>query len=100
MPESGRSDGIFPAKSDGPQSTHTGRSVPEDLIKHCVVAAGLALATVFASMILPAQEEVDDLRYFMFIEEPNAAAWQYLMENPADREQEVKAGMEAVGARS
>jgi hypothetical protein len=44
-----------------------------------------------------AAENSDDARYFMFVGEPNAAAWKFLMENPADREKEVAAGLEAVG---
>jgi len=41
----------------------------------------------------------DEPRYFLFIGEPNAAAWKFLMENPADREEAVAAGMEAVGGK-
>jgi len=35
----------------------------------------------------------------MFIGEPNAVAWKYLMENPADRKMEVEAGMKALGGK-
>lgn len=38
-------------------------------------------------------------RHFMFIGEPNAAAWKFLMANPADRQKEVEAGMAAVGGK-
>ena len=62
------------------------RSAPTLLI--CLILA----ATAFA-------EEHKEPRYFIFIGEPNAAAWKYLMENPADRKQEVEAGMEAVGGK-
>ena len=40
-----------------------------------------------------------DRRIFMFVGEPNAAAWKFLVDNPADREQEIKAGMEAIGGK-
>ncbi len=38
-------------------------------------------------------------RHFLFVGEPNAAAWQYLMDNPADRQEEVEAAMAAIGGR-
>ena len=37
------------------------------------------------------------LRYFMFVGEPNAAAWKYLMENPQDRKAEVASAFKALG---
>ena len=40
-----------------------------------------------------------DLRTFMFIGEPSAAAWKYLMENPADRRKEVEEVMAAIGGK-
>lgn len=36
-------------------------------------------------------------RTFMFIGEPNAAAWQIMMENPADRKAEVSGAFKALG---
>jgi uncharacterized protein with GYD domain len=61
----------------------------------------VALATVMLLTMSSAiaAEDSDDVRYFMFVGEPNAAAWKFLMENPADREKEVAAGMEAVGGK-
>jgi uncharacterized protein with GYD domain len=61
----------------------------------------VALATVMLVTMSSAiaAEDSDDVRYFMFVGEPNAAAWKFLMENPADREKEVAAGMEAVGGK-
>ena len=38
-------------------------------------------------------------RYFMFIGEPNAAAWKYLMANPQDRQKEVEEAMTAIGGK-
>jgi uncharacterized protein with GYD domain len=54
---------------------------------------------LLATSVTNAQDETQDNSYFMFIGEPNAAAWKYLMENPADREKEVAAGMKAVGGK-
>ena len=61
------------------------------------LSAALLLASILFSATLPADEETP--RYFLFVGEPNAAAWKYLMENPADREAAVAAGMEAVGGK-
>lgn len=36
-------------------------------------------------------------RHFMFVGEPNAKAWQYLMENPEDRKSEVESAFKALG---
>ena len=38
-----------------------------------------------------------DLRTFMFIGEPSAKAWQYLLDNPADRKAEVSAAFKQLG---
>lgn len=38
-----------------------------------------------------------EIRYFMFIGEPNATAWKYLMENPEDRKAEVASAFKALG---
>lgn len=57
-----------------------------------MMLCGLAAATT-------AQQEDDKLRSFLFIGEPNAAAWKYLIENPADREEKIKAGMAAIGGK-
>lgn len=48
---------------------------------------------------LNAQAESLPPRHFLFIGEPTAAAWKYLMENPADRQKEVEAGMAAIGGK-
>ena len=36
-------------------------------------------------------------RHFMFIGDPNAAAWQYMMENPQDRKVQVEEAIKALG---
>lgn len=38
-------------------------------------------------------------RHFMFIGEPNAAAWKYMMENPQDRKKQVAGAFEALGGK-
>jgi uncharacterized protein with GYD domain len=38
-----------------------------------------------------------DLRTFMFIGEPNAKAWQYMMDNPQDRKSTVAAAFKNLG---
>ena len=58
----------------------------------------LMLCVALAAMT-SANAEEQGVRHFLFIGEPNAAAWKYLMENPADREKEVAAGMEAIGGK-
>lgn len=55
--------------------------------------------TLLATSVVCAQDKSEDIRYFMFIGEPNAAAWKVLMANPADREKAVAAGMAAVGGK-
>jgi uncharacterized protein with GYD domain len=63
----------------------------------------MKLTRYFAAMLLvlsiPAFSAGKEPRYFMFIGEPGAEAWKYLMANPADREKEVKAGMAAIGGK-
>ena len=56
----------------------------------------LCLFALFASNISQAQEK----RTFMFVGEPNAAAWNYLMENPEDRKEAVSKAMEKLGGKS
>lgn len=38
-------------------------------------------------------------RVFLFIGEPSAAAWEYLMENPANRQEQVTEAMTAIGGK-
>ncbi|WNC74001.1 GYD domain-containing protein [Thalassotalea psychrophila] len=44
-----------------------------------------------------ASAEQQDKRHFMFIGEPNAAAWKYLMDNPADRKSSVEGAFKELG---
>ena len=56
---------------------------------HCWLLILLFSSTVFA--------DEQDLRHFMFIGEPNAVAWQFLMDNPEDRKTEVEGAFKALG---
>ena len=58
-----------------------------------------ALVWIAAAAATAAESEDRAVRHFLFIGEPSATAWQYLMENPQDREEEVAAGMTAVGGK-
>ena len=55
------------------------------------------LLAILAAATLHAEKPADDLRHFMFIGEPNAAAWQYLIDNPGDRKAAVSEAFEALG---
>jgi uncharacterized protein with GYD domain len=39
----------------------------------------------------------ENIRHFLFIGEPNASAWQYLMDNPQDRQAATKEAMRKIG---
>ena len=49
----------------------------------------------FLPFSLQAEERAQ--RHFLFIGEPNATAWKYLMDNPADRKAEVEGAFRALG---
>jgi len=53
------------------------------------------LVLIFSAGCTIAQEK----RTFMFIGEPNAAAWKYLIENPQDRKEAVSAATEKIGGK-
>ena len=57
----------------------------------CVVCVCLLLL----SFSVYSQEK--DLRTFMFVGEPSAKAWQYLIDSPADRKSEVSAAFKQLG---
>lgn len=57
----------------------------------------LALILIFLVYTTPLLSAESDIRTFMFIGEPNAAAWQYLMNNPEDRKAEVEGAFKALG---
>ena len=59
----------------------------------------MIFGTFLLSILLVSSAYAEDknLRHFMFIGQPNAAAWQYLLENPADRKAEVSGAFKAIG---
>lgn len=64
-------------------------------MKHLAILVLLCSAGFYSI----ASAEEDSPRYFLFIGEPNAAAWQYMIDNPADRKEAVEAGMAAIGGK-
>ena len=50
-------------------------------------------------VVAPVKADRPAPRHFLFIGEPSAAAWKYLMDNPADRETEVAEAMAAIGGK-
>ncbi len=56
----------------------------------------LLLIAGFFTFVLAAEKNT---RTFMFIGEPNAKAWQYMIDNPEDRKKEVASGMAALGGK-
>ena len=57
----------------------------------------LAVTPSLAVSTANAADNNMDIRYFMFIGEPNTAAWKFLMENPQDRKDEVAGAFKALG---
>ncbi len=58
----------------------------------------LIIAIFVAGMVaMPVHAADKKLRHFMFIGQPNAAAWKFMMENPADRKAEVSGAFKALG---
>ena len=55
----------------------------------------LLLIGLFSSVQAAEQKQ----RHFMFIGEPNAAAWKYMMDNPADRKKQVEGAFKALGGK-
>ena len=47
--------------------------------------------------ITPASADEQKLRHFMFIGQPNAAAWKFMMDNPTDRKDDVSGAFKALG---
>jgi len=53
---------------------------------------------IFAFLIV-ANANAQENRTFMFIGEPNASAWQYMMENPEDRREAVSEAFKKLGGK-
>jgi hypothetical protein len=73
------------------------RWIPNRYLARLCLAAILIVAPGFAAGAENTTQNEGDLRYFMFIGEPNASAWKYLMENPEDRKAEVAGAFKALG---
>lgn len=58
----------------------------------------IILTTGLQTNSLLAQQKSSN-RTFMFVGEPNAAAWKFMMENPADRKEAVSAAFEKLGGK-
>ncbi len=64
--------------------------------------AKVALIFLIAALIVGTAEESraeDKMRTFLFIGEPNAEAWKFMIDNPADRQAAVSKGIEKLGGR-
>ena len=48
-------------------------------------------------LAMPVHGADKQLRHFMFIGQPTAAAWQFMMENPEDRKAQVAGAFKAIG---
>jgi hypothetical protein len=62
----------------------------------------LALSILLCTGLLQAQQAMADttkLRTFLFIGEPNAAAWKFLIENPVDRKAAAEVGIAKLGGK-
>ena len=59
--------------------------------------AGMTIVVTMLALTSPLNADTRELRHFMFIGEPNAAAWKYLMEHPQDRKAEVAGAFKALG---
>ena len=58
----------------------------------------LKLATLLVVSMIAATASADgDDRYYLFIGEPSPEAWQWLMNNPSDRESVAKEGVAKLG---
>ena len=56
-------------------------------------------ALMLFSLFSSAQAAGQTQRHFMFIGEPSAAAWKYMMENPQDRKKQVEGAFKALGGK-
>lgn len=64
-------------------------------MKKLIVSTIISLLLVTSVSV--AAESMNTNRHFMFIGEPNAAAWQYMIDNPEDRKKQVAKAFKALG---
>jgi uncharacterized protein with GYD domain len=70
--------------------------------KTLLASVFLALSVLLYTGLLQAQQAMADttkLRTFLFIGEPNASAWKFLIENPADRQAAAEKGIAKLGGK-
>ena len=64
------------------------------MMKKCIL---FTIVLLLSFLTLSAHAESEKLRYFLFIGQPNAAAWKMLIEHPADREATMSKAIEKLG---
>jgi len=57
------------------------------------------IATILVVILTTGLTHAQEKRTFMFIGEPNTAAWKYLVDNPQDRREAVTAATEKIGGK-
>jgi uncharacterized protein with GYD domain len=68
-------------------------------MKRTLIILLTGMVLMLALSVAHAGEAKRDARYFMFIGEPNAAAWKYLMEHPQDRKEATAEAMAKIGGK-
>ena len=71
------------------------RLSPSGLILCCLLSVPAAWAG--DETVGSLGRDAEDVRHFMFIGEPDAAAWQFLIDNPEDRKAAVAGAFRALG---
>ncbi len=70
-----------------------------------LVITGLAILAAFLFTVTHSTSAVvastgnSKMRTFLFIGEPNAAAWKFMIENPADRQKAAEEGIKKLGGK-
>ena len=67
------------------------------MFRNITIKSNLLVVLLMSILCTSAYADKQNLRHFMFIGEPNAKAWQYLIDNPEDRKQEVASAFKALG---
>ncbi len=65
-------------------------------MKRAIITLAVAAVTCFAALT---HAEEKGLRFFLFIGQPNAAAWKMLIGNPTDREAVMSKAIEKLGGK-
>jgi uncharacterized protein with GYD domain len=59
----------------------------------------ITLALLICTMLPVFAAESGKVRTFLFIGEPNAAAWKFMIENPEDRQKSAEEGIKKLGGK-